>query len=71
MDPQVHKEINNPTSGAQKLFKMVEKAHGNVLTFPIKPQYNLSTDNTVNYIFEGKGTSKGQFQLAGASLNKS
>jgi hypothetical protein len=38
------------------LLDLVSKANGDVPVCPIPPQYVLSTDDTVEYVYEGKGT---------------
>ena len=55
------KDIGNKASeGSKTLFDLIAKGNGHLLLLLIKPQYNLMTDNTVNYVFEGKG-GKGLF----------
>ena len=38
----------------KKLMDLVSKANGNIPVCPILPQYVFSTDDTVQYVFEGK-----------------
>ena len=40
--------------GVTMLYKMISNIYSNVSIFPLKPQYILSTDDTVLYMFEGK-----------------
>ena len=51
---------------------MVCKYYGkNVPVFPVRPEYLLTTDDTVEYIFEGKGQEQDQFRLCSTkSLKK-
>lgn len=44
------------SEGAIMLLDLVSKANGGVPVCPIPPQYILSTDDTVEYVYEGKGT---------------
>ena len=46
------------------LYKMVCSAYGNtVQIIPIRPEYILSTDDTVQFIFKGKGEDNDMFRL--------
>jgi hypothetical protein len=44
------------TDGAIMLLDLVSKANGCAPVCPISPQYLLSTDDMVEYVYEGKGT---------------
>jgi hypothetical protein len=44
------------SKGAIMLLNLVSKANGGVPVCPIPPHYILSTDDTVEYVYEGKGT---------------
>ena len=49
------KNISKATDGAQKLYKMVFDTVGkNVPVMVVKPEYVLTTDDTVQFIFDGK-----------------
>ena len=57
--------------GVKKLFKMISKAHDNLPLIPVIPALVISTDDTVNYVFEGEGTKEEKFRLVGTkSLSK-
>ena len=50
------KEIHESMlEGAKMLIDLVEEANGGVPVCPIKSQYVTSTDDTVEYVYEGKG----------------
>ena len=49
----VEKDIRKSSIGVKKLHKVVTKIYGNLPVFPIFPKLILSTDDTVNCIFEG------------------
>jgi hypothetical protein len=44
------------TEGAIMLLNLVSRANGGIPVCPISPQYIFSTDDTVEYVYEGKGT---------------
>ena len=52
------------SDGVKMLYKMVCEAYGNdVPILPVRPELILSTDDTVQYIFEGKGELNNLFRL--------
>jgi hypothetical protein len=53
-----YKDIKNAPEGAQKLFDLVREAHGGLPIFLIKPS---DIDDTVAYVFGGKGMGKDLF----------
>ena len=53
----------------KKLHKVVTKIYGNLPVFPILPELILSMDNTVNYIFVGKGSDNVSFILVASKEN--
>lgn len=54
------------------MHKLVSKANKDLPIFTIKPQYILATDDTVMYIYEGKGAQQDTFRLVGSnSINQS
>ena len=57
--------------GAQLMYRMVAKAYGkDVPIIPVRPEMILSTDDTVQYIFEGKGQKKDLFRLVASKAFK-
>lgn len=50
--------------GVKLLYQMVKDAYGCVPVYPIKPQYVISTDDTMSYIFVGKGVKERTFQIS-------
>jgi hypothetical protein len=67
---KVYKEIQDASEGAQKLFQLVQEAHGGMPIFPIKPSHMTTTDDTVAYVFDGKGMGKDLFRLLSQKSNK-
>ena len=49
----VEKDIRKASIGVKKLHKVVTKIYGNLTVFHTLPELILSTDDTVNFIFEG------------------
>ena len=50
---QVRNDMKTASDGVRMLYNVVSKAHGNVPVAPLKPQYIMSTDDTVVYTYEG------------------
>ena len=46
----------------KKLHRVVTKIYGSLPVIPIRPEIILSTDDTVNYIFEVKGSNNVRFR---------
>ena len=66
----VEKEMLIDPPSVKCLYQMVKDVHGGVPFYPIKPQYIISTDDTIAYIFVGKGVKKEHFRLVSKrSLN--
>ena len=65
----VEKDITKASIGVKKLHKVVTKIYYNLPVFPIHSDLILSTDDTVNYIFEGKGSDNGSFRLISSKEN--
>ena len=54
-----HEQIMKTPDGTQKLYNMVAKFYGKTVPIlAVKPEYLLFTDDTVQYIYEGKGDIK-------------
>ena len=51
-------------NGVRLMYDLVRKANKNLHMHPIAPEYIYSTDDTTDYIFEGKGEKKEKFVLA-------
>ena len=62
--------IESADTGAKKLYEMVRKSYGNLPIMAVKPHLVLSTDDTVNYIFEGTSSGKEEFRLVGSNSLK-
>ena len=60
---KVEKEVREEDEGVKMLYSMISKSHNNLPIFPIRPELVLSTDDTVNYIFDGKSEEKDLFRL--------
>ena len=57
--------------GVRMLYRMVGQAYGNdVPIIPVRPEMILSTDDTVQYIFEGKGVGTDLFRLVASKALK-
>ena len=65
----VEKDIGKFSIGVKKLYKVVTKIFGNLPVFQFFPELILSTDDTVDYIFEGKGSDNGIFRLVASKEN--
>ena len=63
VDPNLEKEINQASDGVKMLYRMVRKAYDDLPIRPVKPQYLYSTDDTICYVFEGKGEKELPFRL--------
>ena len=67
---EIRKEMKDAPTGVKMLYDMVSKAHGNLPVIPIKTQYIYSSDDTVMYVFEGKGKDKDLFRLVSSKALK-
>jgi hypothetical protein len=67
---KVYTDIQDAPKGALKLFQLVQEAHGGLPIFPIKPSHMTTTDDTVAYVFDGRGMGKDQFRLLSQKSNK-
>ena len=57
--------------GVKLLYRLVGKAYGDdVPIIPVRPEMILSTDDTVGYIFEGKGAGTDLFKLVASKAQK-
>ena len=57
--------------GVKLLYRLVGRTYGNdVPIIPVRPEMILSTDDTVQYIFEGKGAGKDLFRLVASKALK-
>ena len=65
----VEKEIRKVSVGVDKLHKVVTKICGNLTASPILPHLILSKDDTVNYLFERKGSDNGSFRVVASKEN--
>ena len=67
---KIRTDMNNAPMGVKMLYDMVSKAHGNLPVILIKTQYIYSSDDTVMYVFEGKGKDKDLFRLVSSKALK-
>ena len=66
-----NKVIKTASKGVQMLFNMVTKFYGKTVPIlAVIPEYVFSTDNTVQFIHEGKGDTKDVFRLVGSNSIK-
>ena len=49
--------------GVLLLYKLVSKLYNNLPILPVKPELIFSTDNTINYIYDGLGNDKDEFPI--------
>ena len=49
--------------GVLLLYKLVSKLYNNLPILLVKPELLFSTDDTVNYIYDGLGNDKDEFRL--------
>ena len=61
-DPQILKEMEDAPIGVKIMYDLVRKHYGCPI-YPVKPEYMYSTDDTVVYVFEGKGREREHFRL--------
>ena len=66
-DTPIAKDTKTAPVGVRILYEMTSKALGGIPIRPVKPCYVFSTDDTVLYIFEGKGEKDSVFRLCSTS----
>ena len=71
MISDIYHGIKECSKGVRLLFDMVSKVHGNLPLFVAHPDLVFSTDDTVQYIFEGKGVAKEKYRLVSSNTTKS
>ena len=59
--PDMEREITDGSKGVNMLYNMIRKENGNAPIFPVRPELIFSTDDTTDYIFEGKGVTQDPF----------
>eukprot|EP00957_Ditylum_brightwellii_P084257 6406197-Ditylum_brightwellii.AAC.2 len=64
---ELRRAMRLASEGVQMMHKMLNTAYGNLPCFYIKLKYIFSTDDTVMYIYEGKGTESDEFRLVPSS----
>ena len=62
-NPDMYREISEASEGVKILFDVLQHVHDNAPLFFVRPELIFSTDDTVQYIFEGKGVEKEKFVL--------
>ena len=72
--PEIRKELyhdaEESTQGASTMFKLMQKVHNDAPLFVVRPELIFSTDDTVQYAFEGKGVKKDSFRLVATTAQK-
>ena len=71
--PEMRMDMRNEkiSVGVRMLYDIVLKVNNNLPMIVVKPQYTLSTDDTVVYIFEGRVKKKEKFRLVSRRSKKS
>lgn len=64
IDADLYRDVKERSDGVQLLFDLVSKVYTNAPIFIVYPDLVFPTDDTVQYIFEGKGKTKHAFTLA-------
>ena len=64
------KELEDATDGAKRLYKLIQDFYGGVYLEVAKPQYSLSTDDTVTFVFKGAKRGDSQWRMIGTSSLK-
>ena len=61
--PEISTDINysKTTKGVKLMYDLVSKYYNNLPIMPVKPQYIMSTDDTVVYTFEDLETKQENF----------
>ena len=67
---EIKTEMRDAPDGVELLYKLVSDVYGNLPIFAVKPELLFSTDDTVNYIYEGKGETKDVFRLVASKALK-
>ena len=66
----IEEEMKNASDGVLKLFKIMQKFYNNAPLTIVNPALLFSTDDTVQFIFEGKGVGVDQFRLVSSKCLK-
>ena len=67
---QIERDMSTAPEGVRFLYKKVSQHHNYLPIFAVRPELLFSTDDTVNYIYEGKGKGKDQFSLVASKALK-
>ena len=59
----IREDMKNASDGVKIMMKLLSSSYNKLPLFPLKPQYILSSDDTVMYIYEGKGKESDEFHL--------
>ena len=65
-----HMQSDNKPMGVKMLYEMISNYYNNLPIYPLQPQYLYSTDDSVLYVFEGKGQKKEKFRLVSKKTKK-
>ena len=60
---KVNKDMDNAPIFVKMIYNMTSKVYVNIIVFPVKLQYLVSTDDNLVYIFEGRGTKRDKISL--------
>ena len=60
---ETRQDMKDAPIDVKMLYSMVSTAYNDIPIFPIKPQYILSTDDSVVYTYQGKGRREEKFML--------
>ena len=70
--PDVEKQIKEASKGVRMFYDIIRQVNNNAPVFPVRPELIFSTDDTTDYIFEGKGVTQDPFVVVPTShLQKS
>ena len=70
MISDIYNEVKECAKGVRTLFDMVCKVHNNLPIFVAHPHLVMSSDDTVQYIFEGKGEKDEPYRLVSSQSQK-
>eukprot|EP00957_Ditylum_brightwellii_P083771 6367379-Ditylum_brightwellii.AAC.1 len=64
---ELRREMRLTSESVPIMHNMLSAAYGNLPLFYINPKYMFSTEDTVMYIYEGKGTESDELRLVSSS----
>ena len=63
LEKPMRPENNETPKGVQLIYNLISKTYGDLPIIPVLPCMIFSTDDTVNYIYEGEGKKEDVFRL--------